>query len=103
MTEVFASDRLNFLNETAGFRRIDLHWCLIAGAIEGKSVRTEATRERHRHVANACPTSRKTATILESHLGNSLGLRMLGKAEDIPVLQLPLQPRRVGCARSTAG
>src|ERR1700722_9890320 len=27
-TQVFASDRLNFLNQTAGFRRIDLHWCL---------------------------------------------------------------------------
>ena len=28
ITEVFASDRLNFLNQTAAFRRIDLHWCL---------------------------------------------------------------------------
>src|ERR1700735_1837405 len=26
ITEVFASDRLDFLNKTAGFRRIDLHW-----------------------------------------------------------------------------
>src|ERR1700678_633978 len=28
VTEVFASDRLDFLNKTAAFRRIDLHWCL---------------------------------------------------------------------------
>ena len=28
VTETFVNDRLTFLNETAGFRRIDLHWCL---------------------------------------------------------------------------
>jgi type IV secretion system protein VirB4 len=27
-TEVFATDRLSFLEKSAGFRRIDLHWCL---------------------------------------------------------------------------
>jgi type IV secretion system protein VirB4 len=27
-TEVFVSDRLTFLEKTAGFRQIDLHWCL---------------------------------------------------------------------------
>src|ERR1700761_9646247 len=28
VTESFASDRIAFLEQTAGFRRIDLHWCL---------------------------------------------------------------------------
>src|SRR5258708_5149136 len=28
ITQVFAEDRLAFLERTAGFRRIDLHWCL---------------------------------------------------------------------------
>jgi type IV secretion system protein VirB4 len=28
VTESFASDRIEFLNQTARFRRIDLHWCL---------------------------------------------------------------------------
>src|SRR5271156_7220273 len=28
VTESFASDRGKFLNQTARFRRIDLHWCL---------------------------------------------------------------------------
>src|SRR6202453_1745917 len=28
VTEAFASDRLAHLDKTAGFRRIDLHWCL---------------------------------------------------------------------------
>jgi type IV secretion system protein VirB4 len=28
VTETFVNDRLTFLEKTAGFRRIDLHWCL---------------------------------------------------------------------------
>src|SRR5271169_446979 len=28
VTETFASDRITFLKAKAGFRRIDLHWCL---------------------------------------------------------------------------
>src|ERR1700691_5884047 len=28
VTQVFADDRLAFLEKAAGFRRIDLHWCL---------------------------------------------------------------------------
>jgi type IV secretion system protein VirB4 len=28
VTESFINDRLTFLDKTAGFRRIDLHWCL---------------------------------------------------------------------------
>jgi type IV secretion system protein VirB4 len=28
ITQVFVDDRLTFLEKTAGFRRIDLHWCL---------------------------------------------------------------------------
>ena len=80
VTEAFASDRLDFLNKTAAFRRIDLNWCLTLEPSKAKAF------ERKPH-ENAIDTSRmladleKTATLLESHLGNSLGLRMLGKAE----------------------
>jgi type IV secretion system protein VirB4 len=28
VTQSFVDDRLNFLDKSAGFRRIDLHWCL---------------------------------------------------------------------------
>ena len=79
-TEVFASDRLTFLEDTAGFRRIDLHWCL---TLEPSKVKT-FERQPDEHAAD---TSRmladleKTATILQSHLGNAIGLRLLGKAE----------------------
>jgi type IV secretion system protein VirB4 len=80
VTEVFASDRLDFLNKTAAFRRIDLHWCLTLEPSKAKAFERKPQE-------NAIDTSRmladleKTATILESHLGNSLGLRILDKTE----------------------
>jgi type IV secretion system protein VirB4 len=80
ITETFASDRLEFLNKTAAFRRIDLHWCLTLEPSKGKAF------ERNPQ-DNATDTSRmladleKTATILQSHLGSLIGLRLLDKAE----------------------
>jgi len=80
ITEVFASDRLAFLNKTAGFRRIDLHWCL---TLEPSKVKAFERKPQE----SAIDTSRmlsdleKTATILQSHLGSSLGLRLLDKTE----------------------
>ncbi len=78
VTQVFADDRLTFLESTAGFRRIDLHWCL---TLEPSRVKPF----EHRPKENTAETSRmlaelqKTATILEGHLGNALGLRLLDK------------------------
>jgi type IV secretion system protein VirB4 len=80
ITEVFASDRLTLLEKTAGFRRIDLHWCLTIEPTKKSAFEREPKAE-------ATDTSRmlaeleKTAIILQSHLGTSLGLKMLGKAE----------------------
>jgi type IV secretion system protein VirB4 len=80
VTEVFASDRLAFLKKTAGFRRIDLHWCLTL-----EPGRLKAFQQKPKE--NAYETSRilaeleKTASLLEGHLGSSLGLRLLGKNE----------------------
>ena len=78
ITQVFADDRLSFLKKTAGFRRIDLHWCLTT-----EPPRIKAFQQKPKeHVAD---TSRmlaelqKTAAILEGHLGSSLGLRLLDK------------------------
>jgi type IV secretion system protein VirB4 len=79
-TEVFARDRLTFLEKTAAFRRIDLHWCL---TLEPSRVKGFERKPQE----NAEDTSRmfaeleKTATILQSHLGNTLGLRLLPKAD----------------------
>jgi type IV secretion system protein VirB4 len=78
ITQAFANDRLTFLEKTAGFRRIDLHWCL---TLEPSKIKAFERRPRE----NAADTSRmiadlqKTAMILESHLGCTLGLRLLDK------------------------
>jgi len=78
VTQVFVDDRLAFLEKTAGFRRIDLHWCL---TLEPRKAATFA-RKPPEHTAD---TSRmlaeleKTATLLEGHLGAPLGLRLLEK------------------------
>jgi type IV secretion system protein VirB4 len=78
ITENFASNRLGFLDQNAAFRRIDLHWCLTLEPSKGKAF--ERTPKD-----NALETSRmlsdleKTASLLEGHLGSSLGFRMLGK------------------------
>lgn len=80
ITETFASDRLDFLNKTAAFRRIDLHWCLTLEPSQTKAFECKPQE-------NAIDTSRmltdleKTSTILQSHLGSSLGLRLLDKAD----------------------
>jgi type IV secretion system protein VirB4 len=79
-TEVFATDRLTFLEKFAAFRRIDLHWCLTLEPSKLKAFERKPDE-------NALDTSRllanleKTTVVLESHLGNSLGLRRLGKAQ----------------------
>jgi type IV secretion system protein VirB4 len=80
VTETFASDRLSHLDKTAGFRRIDLHWCL---TLEPSKVKAFERKPQE----NAVDTSRmlsdleKTATLLEGHLGSSLGLKLLGQLE----------------------
>ena len=83
VTETFASDRLAHLDKTAAFRRIDLHWCLTLEPSQAKAFQRKPDE-------NVADTSRmlsdleKTATLLEGHLGSSLGLKLLGKAEALP-------------------
>jgi type IV secretion system protein VirB4 len=78
VTQVFSDDRIAFLERTAKFRRIDLHWCL---TLESSNVKAFQRKPKE----NAADTSRmlaelqKTATILEGHLGGLLGLRLLDK------------------------
>jgi type IV secretion system protein VirB4 len=80
VTETFASDRLAHLDKTAAFRRIDLHWCLTLEPSRAKAFQRKPDE-------NVADTSRmlsdleKTATLLQGHLGSSLGLKLLGKAE----------------------
>ena len=83
VTETFVSDRLSFLDQTAGFRRIDLHWCLTFEPPQGNPFRrkpTEAANDNGRMLANL----QKAATILEAHLSSILGLRLLDKRKAFP-------------------
>jgi type IV secretion system protein VirB4 len=78
VTEVFASDRLAHLDNKAAFRRIDLHWCFTLEP-------TKLNALQRKPVENAYENSRmlaeleKAATLLEGHLGSSIGLRLLRK------------------------
>ena len=78
VTEVFVRERLEFLEKTAGFRRIDLHWCL---TLEPSKVKAFESKPQE----NAAQTSRmlaelqKTATLLAGNLTGTIGLRALDK------------------------
>jgi type IV secretion system protein VirB4 len=78
VTHSFVRDRLEFLETTAGFRRIDLHWCLTVEPSKVNSFRSKPNE-------NAASTSRmlaelqKTATLLAGNLGSAIGLRLLDK------------------------
>ncbi|WP_420236307.1 VirB4 family type IV secretion system protein [Telmatobacter bradus] len=78
VTQVLVDDRLAFLAKTAGFRRIDLHWCL---TLEPPKAAAFARKPKE-HVSDATrmlADLEKTATLLEGHLGASLGLKLLAK------------------------
>jgi type IV secretion system protein VirB4 len=78
VTQAFVDDRQAFLERTAGFQRIDLHWCL---TLEPSQIRAFERKPKE----NAAENSRiladlqKTARILEGHLGSLLGLRLVDK------------------------
>jgi type IV secretion system protein VirB4 len=80
VTQVFVEDRIRFLEETAGFRRVDLHWCLTLEP-------PQASAFIHKPQEHAADNSRrlaeleKLAMLLEGHLGSSFGLRLIGKNE----------------------
>jgi type IV secretion system protein VirB4 len=78
VTQAFVDDRRAFLEKTARFRRIDLHWCL---TLEPPKANSFARKPQE----NAAATSRilvsleKLASLLEGHLASSLGLKLLAK------------------------
>ena len=78
ITEVFASDRLAFLEQNAAFRSIDLHWCLTLEPAKAAAFEKKPT-ENAGEDARLLSELEKTATLLEGHLGSSLGLRLLDK------------------------
>jgi len=78
VSQAFVDDRLSFLEKTAGFRRIDLHWCLTMEPPKA----TAFARKPKEHTADTTrmlADLEKTATLLVGHLGSTLGLRLLEK------------------------
>ncbi|UWZ81792.1 VirB4 family type IV secretion system protein [Occallatibacter riparius] len=78
VTQGFVDDRLDFLEKTAGFRRIDLHWCF---TLEPSKLKAFERKPQETSVDNSRMLAelQKSATILEGHLGAMLGMRMLDK------------------------
>jgi type IV secretion system protein VirB4 len=80
VTESFASDRIRFLNETARFRRIDLHWCLTIEPDASDLLGRKPKAQRNATDRQLLDLE-KASTILESHLTDSIGLKLLGKEQ----------------------
>jgi type IV secretion system protein VirB4 len=78
-TGVFATGRIAFLEKTALFRRIDLHWCLTLEPSKVKAFERKPD-EKAIDTSRMLADLEKAAVILESHLGSSLGLKLLPKA-----------------------
>ncbi|MGB0064970.1 MAG: type VI secretion protein, partial [Terracidiphilus sp.] len=78
VTQVFVDDRLAFLEKVAGFRRIDLHWCLTLEPPKAAAFARKPT-EHDANTTRMLADLEKTATLLEGHLSGSLGLRLLEK------------------------
>jgi type IV secretion system protein VirB4 len=78
VTQVFVNDRLAFLEKTASFRRIDLHWCLTLEPPKAAAF-AQQPKERAADTTRMLAYLEKTATLLEGHLCGTLGLRLLEK------------------------
>jgi type IV secretion system protein VirB4 len=77
-TQVFVDDRMAFLDKSAGFRRIDLHWCLTLEPPKAAAF-ARKPKEHDADTTRMLADLEKTATLLEGHLSGSLGLRLLEK------------------------
>jgi type IV secretion system protein VirB4 len=78
VTESFADDRIEFLDKTARFRRIDLHWCLTIEP-DTRNPLSRKPAEQRGATDRQLFDLEKAAIILESHLNDSIGLKLLDK------------------------
>jgi type IV secretion system protein VirB4 len=80
ITESFAGDRIEFLNQTARFRRIDLHWCLTIEPDMSNPL-TRKPKEQRGTTDRQLFELEKAAAILESHMSDSIGLKLVRKEQ----------------------
>ncbi len=74
--EEFVARRIEYLNENARFRRIDLFWCLTLEPTGPKRIRRSPDRQA-RETARSISSLEKAVEIITSQLGELLGLRVL--------------------------
>lgn len=79
-TRRFVEDRLAHLNKRAGFRRIDLHWCLV---IEPEKRQNPRRPPNDQAAANSrvLLELQRAATMVEAGLSTLFGIRLLEKQE----------------------
>jgi len=80
ITQSFVDDRLAFLDKTANFRRIDLHWCL---TFEPELSNPFASKPNDKANENArlLADLQKAASILETHLNAHIGIQLLQREQ----------------------
>ncbi len=78
VTQAFVEDRLRFLETSAGFRRIDQHWCLTLEPSKLKAF-DRSPQENTAATSRMLAELEKTATLLAGNLGSTIGLRLLDK------------------------
>ena len=81
--ESFVNDRIEYLNDNAGFRTIKLFWCVTFEPSQANPLQRKP-KEAEGDNARRLATLRKTASILETQLSSVIGLRILDKAEAFP-------------------
>ena len=82
--ESFVNDRLEYLNTNAGFRRIDLFWCLTVEPSQSNPL-DKKPKDAEADSSRRLAMLRKTASILETQLAPIIGLRVLNKTEAFPL------------------
>ena len=90
VTQVFVGDRLAFLDKSAGFRRVDLHWCLTLEPPKAAAF-ARKPKEHDTDTTRMLADLEKTATLLEGHLSSSLGIAVTRQKRRLPVFQFSFQ------------
>ena len=80
ITESFVGNRLEFLQQTAKFRRVDITWCL---TFEPQLANPFAAKPKDHAIENArlLVDLEKAASILETHLNSHIGIKLLVKEQ----------------------
>lgn len=81
--ESFVSDRLEYLKANAGYRRVELFWCLTFEPSQANPLKRRP-KEAAASTAGRIATLQKTASILEAQLGPRIGLQFLDKDQAFP-------------------